>query len=283
MPILCSSRPGRSSGALLPPFLKFGLQFASTVIVVLLAAVCASAADRSVSAKPPIRALFLTGGGWHDYEKLTPHLTNNLGNLVNVTFDVTTGLDRLKDPKFADAYDVLVYNLCFDEAPDEVLDNAIQATRKGKPTVMIHCSVHAFRRSPKIHEWETCCGMRSKVHDTFGPFAVNKLDPASPITKSFPEDWKTNGDELYQTISIDPKSHPLLKAKSPQDGREHIVCWIYQFGQGPVFATTLGHDMKTSATPEYLRLLANGLLWACDKLDPSGKPAAGYSGPEIKP
>ena len=93
-----------------------------------------------------------------------------------------------------------------------------------------------------------------------------------------PNDWKTAGDELYQTISIDPKSQQLLKAKSPRDGREHVVCWTYQYGQGRVFATTLGHDMQTAGTPDYLRLLANGLLWTCNKLGEDGKAVAGYAG-----
>ena len=240
----------------------------------------AGAADKVPVHKPALKALFLTGGGYHDYEKLVPHLTNEISRLVNVTFDVKTDLSAMAVPKFADGYDVVVYDVCFDEAPDEVLENALQATRKGKPTVMIHCAVHAFRRSPKIHEWETCCGMRSKVHDPYAPLTVTKLDQGSPITKLFPNDWKTPGDELYQTISIDPQSHQLLKAKSPHDGREHVVCWTYQFGQGRVFATTLGHDMKTAASPDYLRLLANGLLWACGKLEPDGKPADGYSVPQ---
>jgi type 1 glutamine amidotransferase len=103
------------------------------------------------------------------------------------------------------------------------------------------------------------------------------VDQSSPITKFLPQDWKTAGDELYQTIAIDPQSHQLLKAKSPVDGRQHIVCWTSQFGQGRVFCTTLGHDMKTCATPEFRQLLANGLLWACDKLGPDGAPAAGNS------
>src|SRR5207302_6188789 len=84
--------------------------------------------------------------------------------------------------------------------------------------------------------------------------------------------------ELYQMISIDPQSHPLLKAKSPQDSREHIVGWTYQFGRGRVFATTLGHDMKTAGSPDYLQLLANGLLWTCNKLGDDGKAVAGYAG-----
>jgi uncharacterized protein len=72
---------------------------------------------------------------------------------------------------------------------------------------------------------------------------------------------------LYQTIEFLSGSKPLLKVKSPHDGREHIVCWAHNFGKGRVFATTLGHDMQTATSPEYIRLLANGLLWSCGKLN----------------
>ena len=254
----------------------------SVLILFLLSAFCAPGAVGQAGLKPPLKVLLITGGGYHDYEKQVPYLTSQISKLVNATFEVKFGLDALRDPKFAESYDAVIYDVCDDEAPDDVLENALGATRNGKPTVMIHCAVHAFRRSPKIREWETCCGMRSKVHDKYGPFTVVKLDESSPITKLFPKDWKTSGDELYQTISIDPQSHPLLKAKSPQDGREHVVCWTYQFGQGRVFGTTLGHDMKTTSSPDYLRLVANGLLWVCGKLEPDGKPAAGYSSPQAK-
>lgn len=230
------------------------------------------------SAAKPLKVLLLTGGGYHDYAKLAPYLTNHLAGAIRATFDVTFDMDRMKDPHFADGYDALLFDLCFDEAPDAVLDNALAAVRAGKPTVMLHCAVHAFRKSPKIQHWETCCGMRSKFHDPYQAFSVVKLDPADPITKPFPAEWKTPGDELYQTISIDPASHALLKAKSPHDGREHFVAWTYQFGQGRVFATTLGHDMKTVATTDYIRLVANGLAWTTGKLGPDGKVVAAYAG-----
>jgi hypothetical protein len=207
----------------------------------------AGAAEGSSTPPPLLKVLFLTGGGYHDYKKLAPHLTTRLGELVHAEFDVQFGLEVLRNPKFAENYAVVVYDVCDDEAPDEFLENALQTIRHGKPTVMIHCAV-----------------------------------PEHPITKFFPNDWKTAGDELYQTISIDPQSHPLLKAKSPRDGREHVVCWTYQSGAARVFATTLGHDMITSASPEYLRLVANGLLWTCGRLEPDGKPAAGYSGRPTK-
>ena len=232
----------------------------------------------AASTPPPLKGLFLTGGGYHDYQKLAPHLTSNLSRMLNVQFTTAFDIHALTNADFADAYDLVVYDVCFDDAPEVVLKNAIEATRRGKPAVMIHCAVHAFRQSQQVHAWETCCGMRSKVHDPYGPFTVLKLDRDDPLTRFFPDEWKTPGDELYQTISIEPQSHPLLKAKSPVDGREHVVGWTRTFGRGRVFATTLGHDMKTAGSSDYLQLLANGLLWACGKLGEDGKPVAGYAG-----
>ena len=63
-----------------------------------------------------------------------------------------------------------------------------------------------------------------------------------------------------------PEAHPLLKVKSPHDGREHVVAWTNQIGKGKVFATTLGHDQKTANDPDYQKLLARGLLWVCGRL-----------------
>jgi len=36
--------------------------------------------------------------------------------------------------------------------------------------------------------------------------------------------------------------------------------------------------MKTAGSPDYLQLLANGLLWTCNKLGEDGKAVAGYAG-----
>ena len=249
---------------------------ASLVLWALFAVMFFCAPDTIDAAQKPLKALFLTGGGYHDYEKLAPHLTTNISHLVNVTFDVSFDLNLLKNEKFADGYDVVVYDVCFDEADSSLLENALKATRNGKPTVMIHCAVHAFRRSDKVREWENCCGMRSKVHDPFHAFATERVNKTHPLLKNFPDHWETPGDELYQTIEVIDGAQPLLKVKSPHDGREHIVCWTHDYGRGHVFATTLGHDMNTAQSPDYLRLLANGILWACDKLGNDGKPADGF-------
>lgn len=251
----------------------------SALALGVLQLACTPARMDVVGERPrPLKVLWVAGGVCHDFDALVPQLTSNLRPLLNATFDVTFDLDVWKDEKFADAYDAVVYQLCRDDADGALIDHALQATRTGKPTVIIHCGVHSFRNSDRVSEWERLCGMRSKVHDAYQPFQAIKLGPAHPITKAWPENWTTSGDELYQTIEFLQGSHPLLKVKSPQDGREHIVCWTSSYGKGRVFATTLGHDLKTASMPTYLRLLADGLLWACGKLGDDGMPTKGFGG-----
>ena len=235
------------------------------------------------AAEPPkLRALFVTGGGYHDYETLAPLLCRKIAERASVRFDLQWGLDAFADPKRAEAYDVLVFDYCHEEIGDRTwADTAMKAVREsGKPAVLIHCAVHAIRWSP---EWTACCGMLSRAHDPFQAFGTTKADPAHPTLQGWPDDWKTEGDELYQTITFPETSHPLLRAKSPTDGREHVVAWWHDYGKSKIFATTLGHDIKTAGLQDYQDFLTRGLLWVCGKLGDDGRPAAGYAGTGPKP
>lgn len=231
----------------------------------LLSGCNSNAASPAAARPPPLRILWVGGGVFHDYDALIPNLTDDLRQQLNATIDVKLDLEVWRDAKFADGYDVLVYQFCRDDADGVLIDHALAATRSGKPTVMLHCAVHSFRHSDRVGEWERCCGMRSKVHDPYQPFGTSKLDRAHPITAAWPEDWTTPGDELYQTIELLAGSHALLQAKSPQDGREHVVAWTSTYGSGRVFGVTLGHDLKSASQPSYHRLLADGLRWAIGK------------------
>jgi type 1 glutamine amidotransferase len=231
-------------------------------------------------AAPKLKALLITGGGYHNYKALNPVITKKLSALASVHFTVKSGLDVLKNKKFADGYDVLVYNFCFAGAKDkDVIANALKATRDGKPTVLVHCAMHTFMASD---DWTDCCGMKTRRHDAFAAFQIVKADKDHPAVKALPDEWRTPGDELYQTIELGKRSTALLKGKNKKTRSEHVICWVSTYGKGKVFATTLGHDLKTTSLPEFQRLLANGLLWACGKLGKDGKPLAGYAGPGAK-
>ncbi len=240
-----------------------------TVVVVL-----AGSGGAQEKKAPPLKALLITGGGYHDYNALNPVLTKKVSGLVNVAFDIQSGVKVLEDPKFADGYDVLVYNFCFSmEKNKDLIEHALKATRDGKPTVLVHCAMHTFMASD---EWTDCCGMRTRKHEPYAAFSIIKADKKHPALHGLPDEWRTPGDELYQTIKLGERSTPLLLGKNMKTSSEHVVCWISTYGKGRVFATTLGHDLRTTAMPEYHRLLANGVLWACGKLDADGRPLPGY-------
>lgn len=227
---------------------------------------------------PKLKALLITGGGYHDYKALNPLITKKVSALAHVHIDVKYGLETLRNPKFADGFDIVIYNFCFgDEKNKTLIENALKVTRDGKPTMLVHCAMHTFQPSD---EWTDCCGMRTRVHDPYRAFAVIKANKNHPIVKKLPNEWPTPGDELYQTIKLGERSTPLLIGKAPKAKVEHVVAWVSTYGKGKVFATTLGHDMNTVKLPVYHRLLANGLLWACDKLDKNGEAMKGYGGSE---
>ncbi len=113
----------------------------------------------------------------------------------------------MRDHDFGKDYDAIIYNICFagdekknalpPQADQELIDNALRVTREGKPTMMIHCSMHTFMASG---DWTECCGERTRHHDKFKPFATEKVDADHPAIKHFPDNWSTPGDELYETL-----------------------------------------------------------------------------------
>lgn len=240
--------------------MRIGGTIAGCALLLLLLG-CSSSGAGPAAAPPPLRILWVGGGTYHDYDALIPDLTDDLRQRLGATVDVKRDLEVWRDASFAERYDVLVYQFCIDDADGLLIDHALAATRSGKPTVLIHAAVHSFRHSDRVGEWERCCGMRSKVHDPYQPFGTVNLDRAHPITRAWPDGWTTPGDELYQTIELLPGSHPLLQAKSPQDGREHVVAWTSIYGAGRVFGVTLGHDLKSASQPSYHLLLADGVRW----------------------
>jgi hypothetical protein len=235
----------------------------------------------------PLRALMFVGGCCHDYKKMPGYLTGKISELANVTFDIRPMASASEmaavfaDPKFGQGYDVIVYDICFGEAwEDGDYDGALRAAAAGKPAVFIHCSMHTYRpprntKDPQLKareaiadaKWHALVGMDSRVHDKYQSFSTVKANKDHPILKSFPDSWTTPGDELYNTVKMMPTATPLLTAGSPTSGKVHTVAWVNLYHGTRVFGTTLGHDMKTGADPNYHRLLANGLLWACGKLD----------------
>ena len=234
-------------------------------------------------AAPPLRALLVCGGCCHDYAQQKKIISEGVSARANVTWTVVHEGDHREhrvsiytNANWARGFDVVVHNECFGLVKDDAFVETIAAAhRAGVPAVMLHCSTHSYRAA-RTDEWRKCLGMSSYSHEKRRDLTVKNLRPDHPVMKGFPETWLDAGDELYKNEKLWPGLIPLAQAFGEDTQKDHVCIWLNTYGQGRAFATTLGHDNSTMQHPVYLDLVARGLLWACGKLQPDGRPMPGY-------
>jgi type 1 glutamine amidotransferase len=243
----------------------------------------------SVKPPEPLHALLLTGGCCHDYGKQKQILTEGISARANVVWTILYeggssegGVIRdhhmsiYDKPDWSKGYDVVVHNECFGDVTNaDFVNHIAKGHFDGVPAVVIHCSIHSYRKAP-TDEWRKTLGVSSYAHEGARRFDVVNLAPNNPIMKDFPAVWHDPApDELYQIKKVWPNCTPLAKGIG-KTGTEHPCVWINTYGKARVFGTTLGHSDTTMASDTYLDLLTRGLLWACGKLDENGNPKPGY-------
>lgn len=251
--------------------------------LLLVLAVC-TATFASAAEKPrPIKALLITGGGFHDYTAQKKTLAEGLPKRANVEITVLQEGDTrehmhsvYQKADWAKGYDVIIHNECFGMVTDKAFVERVAAPHKaGVPAVILHASVHSYRNAA-TDEWREVIGIKSMSHEKRRDLVVKTLDAKHPVMRGFPTEWKDPEDELYKVEQTWPGVVPLAKSYGEETKKEHPVVWLNTHGKARVFTTTLGHLDATMKTDEYLDLVARGLLWACGKLTDDGKPMKGY-------
>lgn len=250
------------------------------------------------SAKP-LRALYITGGCCHDYEKQKVIIPEGVSARANVQWTIVHAGGRgnnhndiehslYQNPDWAKGYDVIVHNECFsDDSDPEYIERVLAPHRHGTPAVVVHCTMHTFR-ALKTDQFREFLGVTSRRHGPQHPLDVKNLQPEHPIMKGFPGLWTTGNEELYAIEKLWPNTVALAQAPDKRKdatgawvdtAKQNTVIWANTYGKGRVFGTTIAHSNATMSDPVYLDLFARGLLWACNKLDENGKPKAGYGAP----
>ncbi len=233
-----------------------------------------SKAEKPADEKPakPIRALLITGGCCHDYEKQKKILSEGVSSRANVEWTIVHEGGSKSDhkvsiysnPDWAKGYDVVVHNECFAGVNDEAFINGIlKAHRDGVPAVNLHCAMHCYR--PKgFQGWFEMLGLQSSGHGPQTPIEITYVKKDHPITKAL-DDWTTINEELYNNHKIHDTATPLARGK--QGKEDVVVTWINDYHGTRIFCTTIGHNNATIADARYLDLVTAGLLWSVDKLD----------------
>lgn len=268
-----------------------GSQLVAVLIAILAIGVTYCAGPNRVQAADearPIRALLVCGGAYHDYAKQKDILANGIAERANVDVTIAydpTGTRDHKNPVYdnedwAKDFDVIIHDECSGGVTDlDTIDRILKPHRDGKPAVVLHASMHAYRSKgwPKQTPWFEFTGLVTTGHGAQEPIAIHYVDPSSPITKGL-SDWTTIHEELYNNAAgkLFDTAHALARGKqtvkNKKTGKEetsnNVVVWTNLYnGKTRVFATTIGHNDETVADPRYLDLVTRGLLWSVDKLD----------------
>ena len=113
--------------------------------------------------------------------------------------------------------------------------------------------------------------MDKSFHPPYGKFEVEIVDPGHPGVEGI-SNFVTN-DELYMGIDYLEGSHIYMQATSEEGtykwkGEQVYMPsdtfplgWTRTYGSGKVFVTLLGHNGLSFQTPEFQKLVLNGVDW----------------------
>ena len=226
--------------------------------------------------------LLVISGGRHPYEESTPVLNDFLqaaGHEVTVTEDASV----LANTGQLGSYDALVFNTRRENvagAPDLRLSESERNGMKnfissGKGFVCLHISGCLPDHWAEYHDI-TGGGWISgtSFHPPYGKFTVN-VSSSSHAGVSGVSDFVTN-DELYMGLAIKEGNnvfitgtaeagvHPWGPDRQPREmpAGPFPLGWTRQYGDGKVFVLLLGHDGQSFQTPEFQKIVLNGVDWA---------------------
>lgn len=258
----------------------------------------------STPAAEPIRALLITGGCCHEYDKQKDVLKRGLEARANIVVDQIHTDDKsthpplaiLGNPDYAKGYDVVIHDECGSDISDpKIVEGVLSPHRNGIPGVNLHCAMHCYRignPNEAVTElgqphgyWFEYLGLQSSGHGPQEPISITFTNKQNPIIKGM-ADWTTIREEHYNNIKVFPTATPLAigsQIVKSRDGNsrtnDFVDVWINQYGpkKTRVFSTTVGHNTATVSDERYLDLVTRGVLWATAHIKDDGAPAEGYA------
>lgn len=230
--------------------------------------------------------VLVISGGRHPYEESTPILESFLkgaGHDVTVTEDASPLADR----SAMSGYDALVFNTRRENVPDfgdwTLSESQMRGLKdyvsNGGGFVCIHIATCVAAAWPEYHDI-TGGGWISgtSYHPPYGEFTVNVSQAGHPGVSGI-GDFSTN-DELYMNLAIKDGNNVFITGAAeggtwpwgPDRNPTHMpggtypLGWTRKYGDGNVYVLLLGHDGRSFETPEFQKLVLNGVDWAAAKV-----------------
>lgn len=233
-----------------------------TAGAVLLTVAFAMGDDAPKKPGDGVRVAIVTGVDWkgHFWKETAPALKEiverNAGFAAAVIEDPNfLASDRLFD------HGVLVLHFKNYEplkGEERAKANLVRFVKEGRGLVVVHYASGAFEG---WDEFRNLVGRtQGKRHDKRGPFTVKIVDHEHPITRGL-KDLQVD-DELFIELAGDRPIEVLATARSQITGQDHPMAFVFNYGVGRVFHTTLGHDVKAITVPDTSEIIRRGVAWA---------------------
>jgi len=254
----------------------------------------------ALSAPAEIRVLIVDGVNNHDWAAATAGIRNVLDEAGGFRVEVATLTPETLsawNPNFR-RFDVVVVNFNGGHTDNGVqwpqrVRRAFEAfVKRGGGFVSFHAANNAFLHWEAYNEmiglgWRDpdfgpalAVSEEGKVvtipkgsglkpgHPARGGFDVHVLNRRHEVTRGLPARWLQPMEQLTHGQHGPAQGLTVLTyAHSPVSGRNEPMDWVRTYGKGRVYVTMLGHTWKGEpnpnlATPEFRKLLAQGIRWA---------------------
>jgi len=102
-------------------------------------------------------------------------------------------------------------------------------------------------------------------HPALRPFQVRIVNKDHPITQGI-HDFMVNDEQHYVTYDKDPK-YVLLESENidgleyEKNGKKSVAGWAYEYGEGRVVFTAVGHTNHALWVPAYFELQKRAVKW----------------------
>jgi type 1 glutamine amidotransferase len=260
----------------LNPLRSFRLFTAILLLGVLCGTLCAAEPAAS-SANKRVKVLLVTGIEYHNWRETAPQIARQLASCPDIEVKLVADVNVLCSDEIFDC-DVLFFNFwnSKDDPPsrddDLALSNIEKFVASGKGIVVYHLAIGVFEtHKDRVEKIIGRVYDRSLPgHDPFREFEVNIVKRDHPIMKSVP-DFKTL-DELYTCFALEGRPIEVLaEATSINVNKSFPMAYLHKYGEGHVFTTVLGHDLRALESQEFVTILRNAVLWLAHKEVPAAR------------
>jgi len=213
-----------------------------------------------------LKVLVVTGCEYegHPWHQTAPHVGKILNNCPEIEAKVEPNFNVLCTDEIFN-YDVMFFNFKnYDPLADDELAiaNIEKFVRQGGGIVILHFGIGIFENHKD--RVEKIIGPvydpSLPPHDPYREFEVKIMDLKHPITKSMNN--FTISDELYTCLGASSEPIEILAVGDSQVVKKaESLAHLHKYGQGYVFTTTLGHNLKSFESEGFVTLLRNAVLW----------------------